>query len=302
MEFAMKSKQFACISLGPQAWKVETDNFFLALNKNNPNKDFPQSIYDRLSEPGRAPNANLTRAFVNTLKGIREGQLEIPEVEKKGIIKFTNNVVSLQQNGGKGPSSASPLTNSSSLSTTLDGSNNKNSIGLNNNNSDDPYVTPEEKKDEEPEQPSNARPRALHPYFAPDSPADGPVYNGPWNEDYLKKGNVVDNMKELENFPFVQLTGFENAAEAYNLASDHWKKVNDEFPMAYLHGVVVALYHSHMNVLEQMSHLEGNNEILQNNNTRLIETVQSLTMRLNDLENAKPAAQILPKKRGKWEK
>jgi hypothetical protein len=72
--------------------------------------------------------------------------------------------------------------------------------------------------------------------------------------------------------------------------------------MAYLHGVEVASYHSHMNVLEQMSRLEGNNEILQNNNTRLIEMVQSLTMRLNDLQNVKPPAQIPPKKRGKWEK
>jgi hypothetical protein len=276
----MTSKQFATISLSPEAWKVETDNFFLSLNKNDPNKEFPQSIYDRLSGPGRAPNGNLTRAFVNTLKGIREGQLEIPEVEKKSITKFTNTVVSMQGNGGKGASSASPFTNSPSLSITLDGTNNKNSVGnnsviSNNKNSigstpDDPYVTPEEKKDKEPKQ--NARPRALHPYFPPDSPDDGPVYNGPWNKDYLKKGNVVKNMKDLENFKFVQETVSENATEAYNLTSDHWKKVNDEFPMAYLHRVVVALYHSHMNVLEQMSRLEGNNEIMQNNNTRLIET------------------------------
>jgi hypothetical protein len=291
----MTSKQFATISLSPQAWKVETDNFLLALNKNDPNKEFPQSIYDRLSEPGRAPNANLTRAFVNTVKGIREGQLEIPVVEKKGITKITK-----QGKGGKVPSHTSPLTTSPSPSMTLDGLNNKNSVGLNNNSkSDDAYVTPEEKKDEEPEQPSNTR-RALHPFFPPDSPNDGPVYNGPWNEDYLKKGNVVDNMKDLENFPFVQLTGSENATEAYILTSDHWKKVNDEFPLAHLHSVVVALYHSHMSVLEQMSHLEGNNKILQNNNAHLFETVQSLTTRLNELENTKPAAQIPPKKRNKW--
>jgi hypothetical protein len=113
----MTSKQFATISLSPQAWKVETDNFFLSLNKNDPNKEFPYSIYDRLSEPGRAPNANLTRAFVNTVKGIREGQLEIPEVEKKGITKITNNVVSLQGNGGKVPSHPSPLTTSPTKNT-----------------------------------------------------------------------------------------------------------------------------------------------------------------------------------------
>jgi proteasome lid subunit RPN8/RPN11 len=191
----------------------------------------------------------------------------------------------------------------------LEGSLNKNAVGLNNSNnknsvgfkSDDPYVTPEEKKDEEPEQPSNAHPRALHPYFPPESPNDGTVYNGPWNEDYLKKGNVMNNMKELETFPFVQVKGSENAAEAFQLTTDHWKLVNEEFPMAHLHGVVVALYHSHMNVLEQMSLLERNNEILQNNNTHLFETVQSLTTRLNDLENVKPAEQIPPKKRGKWQ-
>jgi hypothetical protein len=70
VEFAMTSKQFATISLSPQARKVETDSFFLALNKNDPNKETPQSIYDHLSEPGRVPNANLTRAFVNTVKGM----------------------------------------------------------------------------------------------------------------------------------------------------------------------------------------------------------------------------------------
>jgi hypothetical protein len=109
-------------------------------------------------------------------------------------------------------------------------------------------------------------------------------------------------MNNLVNFKFVQETGSENAREAYILISDHWKKVNDEFPMAHLHGVVVALYHSHMNVLDQMFRLERNNEILQNNNTLLTEMVQSLTTRLNDLENVKPAAQILPKTHGKWEK
>jgi proteasome lid subunit RPN8/RPN11 len=76
--------------------------------------------------------------------------------------------------------------------------------------------------------------------------------------------------------------------------------MNFPWRIAHLHGVVVALYHSHMNVLEQMSRLERNNKILQNNNTHLFETVQSLTTRLNELENTKPAAQIPPKKRGKW--
>jgi hypothetical protein len=295
----MTSKPFACISLGQQAWKVETDNFFLALNKKDPNKDFPQSIYDRLSEPGRAPTRNHTWAFVNTVKGIREGQMEIPEVEKKGITQFTiTQFTNSEGKGGMALSNLPPLTasnhNTLGPTTSLD--------GLNNKNSEDPYVTPEEKNEEETEQTSNVR-RSLHPSFEPESPDDGPVFNGPWNEDYLRKDNVIKNMSDLVNFKFVQETGSENAREAYNLTSDHWKMVNEEFPLSHLHGVVVALYHSHMNVLDQMSRLEQNNEILQNNNTILTEKVQSLTMRLDQLEDVKPAAQIPPippKKRGKW--
>jgi hypothetical protein len=300
----MTSKKFACISLGQQAWKVETDNFFLALNKKDPNKDFPQSIYDRLSEPGRAPTMNHTFAFVNTVKGIREGRMEIPEVEKKGITNFTNSDGSFLGNGNGGNAPSNLVSTTTSPALMDNASNNNNTLGPTGAlKSEDPYVTPEEKNDEETEQPLNAR-RSIHPYFASESPDDGPVYNGPWNEDYLRKENVKKNMKDLVNFKFVQETGSENAAEAYSLTTDHWKKVNEEFPMAHLHGAVVALYNSHMNVLDHMSRLERNNEILQNNNTFLTETVQSLTTRLNVLENAKPAAQIpliLPKKRGKWE-
>jgi hypothetical protein len=288
----MTSKQLATISLSPQAWKVEIDNFFLALNKDDPNKDFPQVIYDRLSQPGRAPNASLSRAFVNLVKGVRAGTMEIPNVEKKGISSITSSGdISIEGSGGMVP--VLQTAGSPTIPSTSNGSKTSNTGGL----SEVLYVTPEETKNKGTEPILNAKRSLQYPNHSSD---DVPVYNGPWNEDYLKKDNVLENMKNLENFPFVQETGSKKAAETYNLTSEHWKMVNKEFPMAHLHGVAVALYHSRMNVLEQMSSLEQNNEVLQNNNALLFQMVQSLTTRLDQLENTKPPATIPTKKRSKW--
>ena len=257
------SSEFEPISLSPQSWKVETDNFFLALNSDDPNKDFPQAIYDRLSVPGRAPNDILSRAFINTVKGIRDGTMAIPKVEKKGI-SHLNKVES--HTTGKNI----PITSVSSTSLT-------HASGLFQSD-DQKHGSPEDVKEEDFQLKLNLK---RQPHLA-DNRAQ---YNGPWNEEYLKMDFVVKNMKELESYPFVQETGSQKAKEAYNLTTEHWKTVNEHFPMAHLHGVAVALYHSHNSVLEQVVRLERNNEVLQSNNDHLLRMIQSLTTRLDELEN-----------------
>jgi hypothetical protein len=283
------SKELVPISLSPQAWKVETDNFFLALNRDDPNKDFPQAIYDCLSVSGRAPNASLSLAFVNRVKGIRDGTMEIPNVEKKGISQMNKGGILSTGVGEKNPilKSADSPTNS----TITSGLNKSNTNGL----LEQKHVSPEDAKEEETKPGLNSRRKLDYP------PMDnGALYNGPWNKEYLKKDFVVKNMKELESCPFVQETGSQAAEEAYNLTTEHWKMVNEHFPMAHLHGVAVALHHSHVNVLEQMARLERNNEGLQSDNAYLLRMVQSLMTHLDELENKNSTTTTQSKKRPHW--